>query len=222
MLRKISFIVFSLLLLQVAGQAQKSPEKVSYDVLLEGVKKQDAAVNFQELRLAYIETKQYSPYSGSVALRKAMFTALNSRQYDQALTSSEKILAANYLDIHAHFGAYIANRELGHAEKADYHKNIFQKLIKSITDSGDGKKPETAFVVISTDEEYALFNFLRLEPSAQELIEDKGHNYDKMTVLEPKSKQKIVYYFNIDKPLDWLRNSLKASYSITAPAQGGA
>ena len=159
--------------------------------------------------MAFTETKQYSPYGGSIALRKAMFTALNGRQYDQALTSSEKILAVNYLDIHAHFGAYIANRELGHGEKADYHKNIFQKLIKSITDSGDGKGPETAFVVISTDEEYALFNFLGLQPSAQELNEDKGHNYDKMTVLDPKSHQKVTYYFNIDKPFNWLQNSLK-------------
>ena len=209
MFRKTVFIVFCLLLLQAAGQAQKPVEKISYDTLLEKVKNQDVAVNFQELRLAFTETKQYSPYSGSIALRKAMFTALNGRQYDQALTSSEKILAANYLDIHAHFGAYIANRELGHAEKADYHKNIFQNLIKSITDSGDGKRPETAFVVISTDEEYALFNFLGVEPSAQELIEDKGHNYDKMTVLDPKSKQKITYYFDIDKPFNWLRSSLK-------------
>lgn len=209
MFRKTAFTVLSLLLLQVAGQAQKPVEKISYDVLLERVKKQDPAVNFQELRLAYTETKQYSPYGGDRETRKAMFVALNGKQYDQALSSSEKILAANYLDINAHFGAYVANRELGHADKADYHKNIFQKLLKSISDSGEGKTVATAFVVISTDEEYALFNFMGVRPTAQALIEDKSHHYDKMTVTDPKNDQNATYYFNIDKPFNWLNNSLK-------------
>ncbi|HBB88328.1 MAG TPA: hypothetical protein DC047_11995 [Blastocatellia bacterium] len=209
MFRKIVFIVCSLLLVQAAGQAQKPVEKVPYDVLLERVKKQDAAVNFQELRLAYSETKQYNPYGGDRETRKAMFAALNSERYDQALISSDKLLAANYLEINAHFGAYVANRELRHADKADYHKNIFQKLLKSISDSGDGKTMASAFVVISTDEEYALFNFMGVRPTAQALIEEKSHHYDKMTVTDPKSEQNAIYYFNIDKPFDWLNNSLK-------------
>jgi len=209
MFRKIAFIVSCLFLLTAAGQAQKPAEKVSYDTLLERVKKQDPAVNFQELRLAFTETKQYSPYGGDSAPQKSMFAALKAKQYDQVLAFSEKILAANYLDINAHFAAYVANRELGRAEKADYHKDIFQKLLKSISDSGDGKTMETAFIVISTDEEYELFNFLGVRPNSQELIEDNGHNYDKMTVIDPEKNQKIIYYFNIDKPFNWLRNSLK-------------
>ena len=210
MFRKTAFIVLSLLLLQTAGLAQKPVEKVSYNVLLEKVKKQDAAVNFQELRLAYTETKQYNPYGSDREMRQAMFTALNGKQYDQALLSSEKILAANYLDINAHFGAYVANRELGNADKADYHKKIFLSLLKSISDSGDGKTMETAFVVISTDEEYALFNFMGVRPTVQALIEEKTHHYDKMTVTDPKTEQEVIYYFNIDKPFNWLSNSLKS------------
>jgi hypothetical protein len=209
MFRRTSFIVFCLLLFQAAGQAQQPAVKVSYENLLERVKKQDAAVNFKELRLAYTETKQYSPYGGNIEARNAMFVALKAEQYAKVLASSEKILAANYLDINAHFGAYVANRELGHSEKADYHKNIFQKLLRSISDSGNGKTIETAFMVISTDEEYALFNFMGLRPTAQALIEDKGHHYDKMTVTDPKKDQNITYYFNIDKPFNWLGNSLK-------------
>jgi len=209
MLRKTAFIVFCLLLFSAAVQAQKPVEKTSYDTLLESVKNQDATVNFTELRLAYTETKQYSPYGGDVATRKTMFAALNAKQYEQALAASDKILAANYLDLNGHFVAYVAHRELGHAEKADYHKNIFQKLIKSISDSGDGKSMATALVVISTDEEYALFNYLGLRPTAQALIEDNNHRYDKMTVLDPESNQTRTYYFNVDKPFNWLGNSLK-------------
>lgn len=209
MLIKSALIVFCLLSLQTVVAAQHPAEKVSYEDLLARVKSQDVAVNFRELRLAYTETKQYSPYGGEIAARKAMFAALKTEEYEKALASSEKILVANYLDINAHFGAYVAHRELGHAERADYHKNVFQKLLKSISDSGDGKTVETAFIVISTDEEYALFNFMGLRPIAQSLIEDKAHHYDQMTVTDPKNNQNVIYYFNIDKPFNWLSNSLK-------------
>jgi hypothetical protein len=48
-----------------------------------------------------------------------------------------------------------------------------------------------------------------LRPSGQALIEDKGHHYDKMTAIDPKTEQSSTFYFNIDKPFNWLGNSLK-------------
>jgi hypothetical protein len=209
MFRKSPFIIFCLLLLQISGAAQQPAAKVAYETLLERVMKQDPTVDFKELRLAYTETKQYSPYGGDSETRKAMFVALNAEQYDKTLELSEKILASNYLDINAHFGVFAANRKLGHAEKANYHKYVFQSMRKSISDSGDGKTMEAAFVVISTDEEYALFNFMGLRPTGQSLIESEGHHYDKMTALDPRTDQTNTFYFNIDKPFNWLGNSLK-------------
>jgi hypothetical protein len=51
---------------------------------------------------------------------------------------------------------------------------------------------------------------LGLRPTGQALIEDKGHHYDKMTTQEPKTEQTTTYYFNVDKPFNWLGNSLKS------------
>jgi len=196
-------------LLQLAAAAQEPPVKVSYESLLDKVKKQDPAVNFKDLRVAFTETKEYSPYGGNSENRKAMFAALKAEEFEKALTVSEKALASNYLDINAHFVAFAANKRLGLSEKANYHRYVFENLLKSISDSGDGKTMETAFLVISTDEEYALFSFMGLQPAGQALIEDKGHHYDKMTAVDPKTNQTIVYYFNVDKPFNWLGNSLK-------------
>jgi len=189
--------------------AQQPVPQGSYEALLEKVKKQDPAVNFKDLRFAYTETKQYKPYGGDRETRKAMFEAINAKEYDQAFLLSEKILASNYLDINAHFVAYAANKHLGHSERTEYHKYVFSNLMKSISDSGDGKTMETAFFVISTDEEYALFNFMGLRPTGQALIEDKGHHYDQMTAIDPQTNQSSTYFFNIDKPFNWLGNSLK-------------
>jgi hypothetical protein len=204
-------ILLCVLILVIAGNAtgrQQPSVKNRYEDLLERVKKGDQSVDFQELRLAYTETSSYSPYGGSDD-RGPMFQALKAREFDKALQSAEKILASNYLDSSGHFGCFVAHRELGHADKAAYHRFVFDGLLNSIKNSGDGKTPETAFVVISTDEEYVLFNSLGLRATGQALINEKGHSYDKMTAVDPKTNETVVYYFNIDKPFNWLGNSLK-------------
>jgi hypothetical protein len=183
--------------------------KSTYEALLEKVKKNDPSVDFKELRLGYTDTREYSPYVGDSMARKNMFEALKQKDYDKTLANATTMLGSNYLDIMGHFGAFVAHRELGHADLSVYHRWVFEGLLNSIKNSGDGKTPETAFVVISTDEEYALFNYLGLRPQDQALIKEKGHDYDRMTALDPQTNQPVVYYFNIDKPFNWLGNSLK-------------
>jgi hypothetical protein len=200
---------FLLLLAPLASAQPQSPAKSSYEVLLERVKKSDASVDFKELRLAYTETSAYSPYGGDAESRRIMFDALKSREFDKALQNAETVLAKNYLDIMGHFGCFVSHRELAHADKATYHKFVFDGLLNSIKNSGDGKSEETAFVVISVDEEYALLNWLGLRPTGQALIHKDSHNYDKMTMTDSKTNDTVTYFFNIDKPFNWLGNSLK-------------
>jgi Domain of unknown function (DUF4919) len=182
--------------------------KDDYETLLARVQKGDRTVDFKALRFAYTETKAYNPYNSDSDARKAMFAALNSKEFDKVLAQAEKILSRNYVDINAHFGAYVAHKELQHAEQAALHKFIVDGLLKSITSSGDGKTAATAFVVISTDEEYALFNFAGLRPTQQALVNENGHAYDKMTAVDPETNQTVIYFFNIDKPFGWLAHSL--------------
>lgn len=189
--------------------AAQPQTRSTYETLLERVKKSDQSVDFKELRLAYTDTREYSPYGGDSMARKKMFEALKQKDYDKTLTNATTMLSANYLDIMGHFGAFVAQRELGHADLSVYHRWVFESLLNSIKNSGDGKTTETAFVVISTEEEYALFNYLGLRPQDQALIKEKDHNYDRMTALDPQTNQTVVYYFNIDKPFNWLGNILK-------------
>jgi hypothetical protein len=188
--------------------AQDSPKR-SFAVLLERAKKSDPTLDFKELRLAYTETADYSPYGGDRETRNKMFDALKAKEFDSAVEAAEKILAKNFVEINAHFVAYVAHRESGRTEKATFHKFMFDGLVKSITGSGDGKTPETAYVVITTDEEYTLFNILGLRPAGQALITQNGHSFDRMTATNPKTNETVVYFFNIDKPFNWLGQSLK-------------
>jgi len=218
MVRELASAVFILVLVSVVAfsstqdppknSAQDSPKR-SFAALLERAKKSDATLDFKELRMAYTETADYSPYGGERETRKKMFASLNAREFDAAVESAEKILAKNYVEINAHFVAYVAHRESGRAEKATFHKFMFDGLVKAITGSGDGKTAETAYVVITTDEEYTLFNILGLRPAGQSLITQNGHSFDRMTATNPKSNETVVYFFNIDKPFNWLGQSLK-------------
>jgi len=189
-----------------AAQASAKP---TYDTLLARLKKNDQTVDFKELRLAYTESAGYSPYDHDVAGRTRMFAALKANEFDKVLELAGATLAGNYLDIMGHFGCFVAHRELGHADLSTYHRFIFEGLLNSIKNSGDGKTEETAFVVISTDEEYALFNYLGLRAQGQALITKDGHSYDRMTALDPGTNETVTYYFNIDKPFNWLGKSLK-------------
>lgn len=190
------------------GAAQK-PSAARYKELLEKLKKGERDVDFTELRMSYTETEDFSPYGGDEDARDAMFSALNSGKWDDALKHSAKILEKNYVDINAHFVTFVANTRKGDTAKADFHKFVVNGLLKSVRGAGDGKSMEQAFVVISTDEEYALLNVLGLRTTSQALMNDGGHAYDKLATIDPETKQTDVFFFQIDIPFGWLGRSLK-------------
>jgi hypothetical protein len=199
------------LLLSVSWVVAQEPSAKpnTYDALLERAKKKDETVDFKELRFAYTDTDKYSPYGGDRDAKRNLFAALDAKDYEKALAHAGKMLDANYVDITGHFGSYVAHRELDHTEQAEFHRFMTTHLLDSLKKSGDGKTTATAIPVISTDEEYVLFDFLGLRPQSQALVHQEGHSYDKMTALDPKTNQTVIYYFNIDKPFGWLEKSLK-------------
>ncbi|HKP36630.1 MAG TPA: DUF4919 domain-containing protein [Pyrinomonadaceae bacterium] len=193
-------------------QAQPKPaqnQKASFADLLQRAKKGDQTLDFGALRFAYTETADYNPYNSNREERQKMFAGINAEQYQQVVASAEIILAKNFVDLNGQFGAFVGNRELGNTQKADLHKFLFEGLVHSIEKSGDGKSPETAFVVISVDEEYVLLNWMGLRATGQELVHQNGHSFDLMKAVDKKTNATVSYYFNIDKPMGWLGKSLK-------------
>lgn len=201
-------LLLLLVLVSIDAQSQDLG-KPKYEALVDRLKANDVTVDFKELRMAYAESQGYAPYGGDDEARKAMFAALRDKAYDKALEYAGKILKQNYVYINAHLVSSIAFGETKNLERASYHRRIADGLIQSILKSGDGKSPETAYVVITTAEEYTLFNVLGLRPVSQSLLHEKGHSYDKMDAKNPQTNQTTTFYFNIDIPFNWLANSLK-------------
>jgi len=182
--------------------AQDKPKTgASYEGLVQRAMSGDHTVDFRALRLAYADSPSYGKGPDTSDTKKAMNIALNNKDFAKAIKNADAILASDYVDMACHFAEYIAHRELKEAEAAELHKAILQGLLKSITDSGDGKTPETAYQVIEVHEEYVLLHFMGVGlPSSQSLLRKNGHAYDEIKFEDPKSKMEVTLYFNVDIP----------------------
>lgn len=187
---------------QTPQETPKPAEKSKYDVLLEKVKQKDSSVNFTELRHAFYESSNYNPYAPMMTYRP-LNAALAQKNYEEVLKIADSVFAKNFVEVNSHMAAHVAYRETGNAERAEFHKFMADGLLNSIKSTVDGKSTEKAFEVISINEEYGLIRSLGLRPIRQALVQDKGHFYDAITVVDPQTNQESTIYFNIDKPFKW-------------------
>ena len=192
-----------------AGEDDQPKKLSDYQSLLKRVMSFDRTVDFKALRLSYAETQDYNPYGDDKAKKAEMFEALRNKQYEKAVSSAQAILEKKFVDIEAHFVSSIAFREMKNAGRYNFHHFVTGGLIDSILDSGDGKTPETAFVIIETGEEYALLGIIGFEVVRQSLIKSNGHSYDKMETKHRKTGETAIFFFNVDIPFNWLNKQFK-------------
>jgi hypothetical protein len=95
----------------------------------------------------------------------------NARQWQPALDVSLRWLAACPVDMHARLIASVSLSKLGRHTDSQEHRFWYMGLVGSVLASGDGRTAETAFVVISILEEYAIVSALGLEWAGQTLLE---------------------------------------------------
>ena len=194
--------VLSLFLFASLCAAADKQATSDYKALAARAKTGDQTVDFRRLRLAYSDSADYENAPDTDSQTKAMWSELRDKNYDGAIKSAEVVLNADYADMDAHYVEYVAYRELKSSDLSNVHGFIFHGLLKSITDSGDGKSPDTAFQVIAVHEEYVLLHTVGVGlPKQQSLIQDKGHSFDKITFDDPQSGEEKAFYFNVDIPM---------------------
>jgi hypothetical protein len=206
----LSLLIFILLTpLFLSAQAQQAPqvaEKSTFKELVEKAKKSDPSLDFTALRISFYESTDYNPHTPMLTYRP-LYGALAQKNYAEAIKIAESVLEKNFVEVNAHIVARIANQETGNTDRAQFHQYMAEGLLSSIKSKADGKNPETAFQIISINEEYALMRSMNLRPIKQSLFEEKGHFYDVLTVVDPQTNQQTVVYFNVDKPLKWQKKN---------------
>ncbi len=170
-----------------------------YAKLLAVLKSGNTRIDYQQLRYDFMESPEYKLAKDTTKAEDAMNAAMNAKDFAKAIKSAEEVLGNEYVNIDAHYSAYIANRELGQTDKAEFHRSIFRGLVQSILASGDGLKTDSAWVVITVHEEYVVLSVLGMRPGSQAVIHKDGHSYDEMKVKDADGKDH-TFYFNVDIP----------------------
>ena len=99
------------------------------------------------------------------------FGLLEAQSFLELLSVSTPWLESCPVDIDFHLLQAVALSSSGREAEANLHAQWWRGLIQSILASGDGETPETAWVVISVGEEYAVLRALNLKRTTQVLLE---------------------------------------------------
>ncbi len=178
-----------------------------YTVKLDSIKNGESN-DFFTLRMAYTKTKDYSPYETDISdSLKKVRTFIDSSQFDEALSILEYIQEHNFVNITSHLYSGYIYKELGDSIKSDFYYTIYEGLLNSIYESGDGVTHKTAYIVITTKEEYAFLGWFGLQFNEQSLISLDGYSFDLMKVTDPNTKEKHEIYFNIELAFDVMRKT---------------
>jgi len=181
----------------------------SYDDLVARAKR-GVDVDFRALREAYAASPRYDPYDGpAMRLKTPLFDAFAAKNCQRATGIATQILDADYVNIDAHLIADRCYRELGDIAQADAHGALARGLLDAIAATGDGRSPETAFVVIAVEEEYSFLRAQGYEVSEQALVNYAGNRVDRVEATDTDTSDVAVVFFNVERPLSWLDRELK-------------
>jgi hypothetical protein len=193
-------LLFAILPVRIVWASQeKQPAgaaEVEFQALLTRVRQSEPSVDFLHLRRLYAESDSFFPYRDDA--EEAMVRAAVSGQHDTALKMARDILARDYMNIEAHFASMVSCSELKDQACAEHHTYVVRGMIGSILDSGDGKTPARAFVVVKSPEEYAVLRILGLRPQGQSLTRSDGHVFDVLTARDGRTDEEHRVYFNVD------------------------
>ena len=191
----------AMLAIAVAPALAADEPEPKYEALVQRLKSGDLDVDFEALRMAYTRSDYFSSDDADVTeLRGAMFDALAAGDMAKAGDRAQRILDRDYVDIDAHLVAGIVHRRGNDDDEAEFHRTVGMALLQSIQDSGDGRSKESAFVVISTDEELALLRSQGLQIKSRSMTRGGGHAFDIVEVTDDAGHAGKLY-FNLDIPL---------------------
>lgn len=170
--------------------------KEGYYKAVQELKAGNTHIDYTRMRMNFTATPAYQDsLSGSTIVRD-IFTARSKKDFAGCQKLADQVLSTDYTNITAHFGKMVCAKEAHQEAIARKHGKILAGLMGSIYKSGDGKKPETAFVIINVPETYSFLRVQGLKPQGQSMVTENGKVYDLMTVTNPRTQQNIQLYFD--------------------------
>ena len=191
----------------------------SYDAILSQLKSGFTDIDYGQLRDAYAASPGYDPYFRGGQDEKELTEGLKNSDCQKVLSAANRMLDANFTNITAHVYASACSSRLNDVSSAQYHRKVAQGLLGSIARSGTGEEPQSAFVVVSVDEEYAFLATRGYRILDQSLVQYGAHECEAIEAVDETGVKKTVY-FNVDRPWAWLAHKFppKSDTKPSAPA----
>ncbi|MFA6570816.1 MAG: DUF4919 domain-containing protein [Bacteroidota bacterium] len=175
-----------------------------YDDLLSRVKKGDSTVDFFDLRMAFSQTKEYLPYADAFPdLNNKILESLKKKNYSLVVDYCNELLDKNYTDLYAHFFCDEAYAALNVPDKSRYHRYFWQSLMNSILKSGDGLTNKTAYMIITSKEEYFMLFIHGYETKTIKQESLGGEPIDIYTGVSSRNNDTLKVHFNASVMLNY-------------------
>ena len=182
-----------------APSTEQQKAEREYADMLGRVQQGDMTVDFRAFRIA--GALKSGPHASKLETeeRAAFRNIMASGDWTGALDSAKRALERNYASPIAQYDAMAAYQALGKTAEAAAHEKILNALLDSIRQSGDGKSPETAYFVVTVQEEYMFLNrVLSVRATSQDWVRKDGHFYDRLAALDSSANRVGYLWFNAD------------------------
>jgi hypothetical protein len=195
---RILLLIFSMVFvgLPVHAQAQLDDPKVAhakYDELAAKVNSGDLKVDWRALRLAARVGEVAGDYDLMDAAKRGN-ASFDTGDYERALKIAREAEQHSVADGDAHLLAMHSLIALGRQPESDKELRILQALLESITKSGNGKSPKTAWFAVSIREEYVYMFALQMQFKEQHSLKQDGHWYDAVAVTDKSGKDAVLWF----------------------------
>ena len=181
----------------------------SYEDLLALVKSGRLDIDYTALRLSFASSPLYDPYGGVLIKAKDMISAYGADDCTAAIARAKEILEINFVQMDAHIVTGLCLKKAGDEDGARKERVVYDGLFNSVLKSGDGKTPQTAFSVISINEEYKVLAASGLVPVTQALVHAQGSSFDRFDAKTNTTGDPVTLYFNVDRMLARLSQTLQ-------------
>ena len=178
-----------------------------YSTLVRQLEAGSLNVDYRAFRESFIASEQFlvaaKKSKEQEQLTKQLYAQLQDQQYQDVLTTTQRLLSINYTNLLAHKILRQTYKIVGDTASASKYKRIQFGLLNSIVQNGNGKTCATAWPVTQLDEEYFILQVLGLELIRQS-TDHAGGLCDKMEV-RTETGETQTYFFETSQIFDGYR-----------------
>lgn len=151
-----------------------------------------APVDFTALRTEYGARDDFDAVCVDGQPFPELVRQASARAWPEIIATTGVWLDSCPVDIDAHFLRAVALKEVGRFEESELHAEWYKGLVESVLESGDGKTPDSPWVVISVQEKFAMLRVLRASHVDKKPLEGAVE----ALVVQRQDGTRFVVYFD--------------------------